>query len=244
MPWSLPHWSLPGATVGIPHSESQDEDSPYREAMYFYARYRRGADLQHLRREISVPDKVVKKWVQFNTWKDDREEHEALVYRQRVFEIFEMLVASKTEPDEDPGSEADPEHVYILDQEIERKLRHMRLPVDGLGRPVSITTLGQTLGLYRGRKEGAREFRKRVLFQEFMRERSATSFSTVPEDLPRAVETEESEEEKDERLFLEKQKKRLVRREKRRKMKLESAIGWVKRAEARADRLLELQKRT
>lgn len=81
------------ATIG----EERDLSFPQREAAFFYGLFLRGHSVAQLRRDIGIPDEVVKKWNRDRHMEPERREllNRILEYRRSVLAIFDSLVYSE-----------------------------------------------------------------------------------------------------------------------------------------------------
>jgi hypothetical protein len=156
----------------LTESEADEPDSCYREASFYYQRYRRGEDIQTLRGEIGITHETLARWQRIKKLDGARFEHDALVFRCKVSELFEKLILSQADPKliekpEEPRTLA--EDGLLCDKLIRRKLRQIK-PFDGLGKPVSINRLAEILGILMEKDETPSHFKHRVLVAELQRE--------------------------------------------------------------------------
>ncbi len=75
-----------------------DQQSPQREAAFFYALFLRGHHPEKLRRDIDVPEEVFNRWMRRRDFEPPfRESLQKLYgYRKQVLAIFNALIASQS----------------------------------------------------------------------------------------------------------------------------------------------------
>jgi hypothetical protein len=74
-----------------------EQQSPQREAAFFYALFLRGHHPEKLRRDIDVPDEVFHRWMRRRDFEPPfRESLQRLYdYRKQVLAIFDSLVSNQ-----------------------------------------------------------------------------------------------------------------------------------------------------
>lgn len=168
--------------------EADEPDSAYREAGFYYQRFRRGEDIELLRSEIGIDHKTLADWGRHKNSDESRLKNNALSFRCKVSEVFEKLVLSQAdyrmaEASEEPKTLV--EDGLLWDSRIRRKLRQIKA-VDGFGRPVSVNRLAEILGLLMEKGETESHFKHRVLVAELQRERINTP--PVPDPIVKRIE--------------------------------------------------------
>ena len=75
-----------------------DQQSPQREAAFFYALFLRGHHPEKLRRDIDVPKEVLARWMRNRDFEPPfRESLQRLYdYRKQVLAIFDTLISSQS----------------------------------------------------------------------------------------------------------------------------------------------------
>jgi hypothetical protein len=73
------------------------DQSPHREAAFFYALFLRGHGVESLRRDIDVPDELFAKWMRAADFEAPfRESLQRMYdYRKQVLAIFDSLVSNQ-----------------------------------------------------------------------------------------------------------------------------------------------------
>lgn len=73
------------------------EQSPHREAAFFYALFLRGHGVESLRRDIDVPEELLAKWMRASDFESTfRESLQRMYdYRKQVLAIFDALIANQ-----------------------------------------------------------------------------------------------------------------------------------------------------
>ena len=77
--------------------EDRDFAFPQREAAFFYGLFLRGHSIQELRRDIEVPEEVIRKWSRERGMQPEQRAllGRILEYRSQVLAIFDSLIGSE-----------------------------------------------------------------------------------------------------------------------------------------------------
>jgi hypothetical protein len=73
------------------------EQSPHREAAFFYALFLRGHGVESLRQDIDVPKELLAKWMKAGDFESSFRQslRQMYDYRKQVLAIFDALIASQ-----------------------------------------------------------------------------------------------------------------------------------------------------
>lgn len=86
------------STNNISASDEFDINAPHREAAMFYGLFLRGHSAELLRKDIDVPQSLLKKWSRHDAYQEDlfQENVKRMIeYRKRVLQIFDELVSNR-----------------------------------------------------------------------------------------------------------------------------------------------------